>query len=374
MKVPRGVKMLVQPISGFKLFDVYPKLPVPKQQYYSVPNYSNVAFCALTSAGQAFKKLKNVPDAFFGGITINSSDISRISNELKKCTTVKKAVQYLKKYKPNMLKTERVIFERFEAVAQNSPRMKFQDLLQKWYPDALSELKREEFAVIDEIDKIALSLSNESMVKVRRETTKCSTAIIENDPQNTFKRKPALGNLLKIDVKPEEEKIMAKLLEKATYLPTSVTSENAFIVKYAGRSHNEIAFRLVSPSVATIDHVQAASRGGTNDIGNFLLTSAGANTLKQDMWFKKFVKRFPEIIANCQKYIDFIINVINRGGLKGNQAYPYKIRKTLIKESDGKVKLDLSLLKYTKEEAKALEKQTCHGSRNLKQQNFIAEI
>lgn len=358
--------MFLQPVRDYGEFgNLYLAKPFPKQQHNYGQNNKNVVFLASTTAGQAFKKLKNVPDAFFGRITINSSDIGRIGNELKKCTTVKKAVQYLKKYKPNMLRVEKEVFERFEAAAKDSPRMKFQDLLIKWYPDALNELKKEELTVIDEVEEASLKLSFDTMLQVKKETAKCQIAIIENDPQNTFKRKPALGSLLKIDYKPEEENAMAKVMEKAAYLPNSTTSLNAFIVKYAGRSHNEIAFRLVSPSVATIDHVQAASKGGGNDIGNFLLTSAGANTIKQDMWFKKFVKRFPEVIENCQKYIDFIINVINHGGLKGNQAYPYKIRKTLIKESGGKVKLDLSTLKYTKEEAKELEKKTCHGSNNL---------
>ena len=348
--------MIVQPVNGFRWFcRGYDSNSGSSNYQHRMPARSNVVFLA-TSAGQAFKKLRNVPDAFFGGITVNSSDMSRISIELLKCTTVQKAVKYLKKYEPNMLETERAVFNRFVAVAKASPRMHFQDLLSKWYQDALMQLKLEEFLIIDEIDKISLQFSPETMLKVRKETTKYRTAIIENDPQNTFKRKPALGKLLNIDVKPGEEKLMKKLMEKALYLPNSATSVNAFIVKYAGRSHYEIAYRLISSSVATIDHVKAASEGGENDIGNFLLTSAGANSLKQNMWFKNFVRRFPQVIGNCQKYIEFIINIINHGGLKGCQSYPYKIRKTLIKESDGKVKLDLSGLKYSKKEAEELEK------------------
>ena len=359
MQIVRGMEMQVQPIGRFWEFGRYNCRVYTSSEdlYTNTYNRKNVVFMASTSAGQAFKKLRNVPDAFFGGITINSSDISRISNELSKCTTVKKVVKYLKPYKSNMLKTERAIFERLEAVEKDSPRKLLQDILSKWYNDALIKLKMEEFSIIDEIDKISLSLSPETMINVRKETTKCRMAIIENDPQNTFKRKPALGNLLKIDIiKPEEEKIMAKLLEKASYLPNSTTSENAFIVKYSGRPHNEIAFRLISPSVATIDHVTPASKGGTDDIGNFLLTSAGANCLKQNMWLKNFIKRFPEVIENCQKYIDFMINIINHGGLKGLQSYPYKIKTKLIKESNNKIKLDLSKLKYSKKEAIKAEK------------------
>lgn len=354
------MEMLLQPISGFgaitRLYSTN-KSNLKQQNNYSSPSYNNVVFLASTAAGNPFKRLRDVPDAFFGGITISSAELEKIRTELLKCTTVKKAVQYLKKYKPKMLPVERRVFERFEEAAKDSPRMQFQDLLKQWYDQAWKKLRLEEFAVISDIDKIAMQLSPETAYSVILETTNCRKIIVENNPNNTFKRKTVLEALGNTDVKPGEEKIMKKLMEKAIYLPTSATSENAFIVKYANRSHNEISNRLVDTARLSIDHIRAAVTGGRNDISNFIPASAGANTLKQDMWFKKFVKRFPQVIENCQKFIDYIINIINNGGFKGNQAYPYKVRRTLIQESDGKVKLDLSKLRYTKEEAMRLEKE-----------------
>ncbi len=350
--------MLLQPINRFVYTDtLYSKKRQSTHQYCcDLPRKNYISFEASTSAGNPFKRLKNVPDAFFGGITINGAELDKIKKDLVKCNTVKKAVQYLKKYKPKMLKIESRMFERFENAAKDSPRMQFQDLLKQWYNEAIIKLKLEEFAVIDDIDKISLKMSPETTFAIRKETTDCRRVIIENNPNNTFKRKTVLDALKKITPKPGEEKIMQTLMDRAVYLPSSATSENAFIVKYANRSHNEISNRLVSSALLSIDHLKAAASGGENDIGNFIPVSAGANSLKQDMWFKKFIKRFPEIVENCQKFIDYMIDIINHGGFKGNQAYPYKVRKTLIHESNGKVKLDLSELKYTKEEAIALEK------------------
>lgn len=353
--------MLLQPLMGFgcqnHVFLTQKKTPI--QQHSTNNQYSNIVFLSSTSAGQPIRKLREVPCAFFDVITINSSDMDKIKKGLLSCTTVKKAVQYLKKYKEkNMLPTEKAIFERFEEAAKNSPRTQFQDLLKKWYDEALIKLKLEEFAVIDEIDGISLKLSPESIFNVRKETTNCRKIIIDNDPGNIFKRKTVLNSLRRIEIKPGEEKIMEELMDKAEYLPTSATSENAFIVKYANRSHNEISNRLITQSLLTIDHALAQSKGGENEIGNFLGTSAGANSLKGDMPLKKFIKRFPQAIKNCQRYIDFFIDLINNGGLKGNQSYPYKIKRRLASESNNKIKLDLSLFKYTKEEAKELEKET----------------
>jgi len=347
--------MFIQPIvNRFSVLNSLYIRPTVKQRENNDCNV--ISFHGSTSAGQPLRRLRNVPCAFFDIITINSSDIEKIKKEISKKNTVKQSVQYLRKYKHNMLPTELAIFERFETSAKDSPRMKFPDLLKKWYPEALIKLKLEEFNVLDDIDRIASKLSPDTNFAVRNEITNCRVLLRDNQPDKPFKRKTVLNALDRINPQPGEENIMAELMERANYLPTSATSENAFIVKYANRSHNEISDRLIISSVATIDHLLAASKGGENDIGNFILTSAGANNLKQDMPLKKFIKRFPQVIENCQKYIDFIIDIINRGGLKGNQSYPYKIKTTLARESNNKIKLDLSNFIYSKAEAKELEK------------------
>ena len=49
-----------------------------------------------------------------------------------------------------------------------------------------------------------------------------------------------------------------------------MTSENAFIVKYADRTQQEIAKRLIRTSLATIEHIKPNSEEGENNIANFL--------------------------------------------------------------------------------------------------------
>ncbi len=361
--------MLLQSVCGYRYTNIYQQITNKKPYDNCHTSNKNISFMGTTTAGKPIRKLKNVPDAYFGGITIDGDHLEKIKQNLVKCTTVKKAVQYLDKYKPNMLRVEKSMLERFKEVAFESSRKTFPDLLQMWYKDALMNLKIEEFAVIDMIDRIALELSPETTLAVWKETTDCRKIILDEDPNRRFKRKTVLEALGKIKPKRGEEKIMESLMESASYLPTSATSENAFIIKYADRSHNEICNRLITPSLLSIDHIFAASKGGPNDMSNFVGSSAGANVIKQDMWFKKFVRRFPEVITNCQKYIEFFINIINNGGFKGNQAYPYKIRERMIQESDGKVKLDLSSLKYTEDEALELEKASNRRDKRLDKVN-----
>ena len=67
---------------------------------------------------------------------------------------------------------------------------------------------------------------------------------------------------------------------------------------------------------------------------------------------------FPIIFINTfeEDKVDDIIREIHAGNMQGNETYPYKIKKKLMEESDGRIMISLSTYKYTEEEAaKAVE-------------------
>ena len=203
-----------------------------------------------------------------------------------------------------MQKTEKKVFKIFEEYAKENPEEILPNILKKHYSDALTKLKLEEFNVLDDVDKISLKLSPEQALAVHHKTTRCRQVIIDNNQEEgIFKRKILLNSLDEIKPKRGEKKIYEKLKDRAIYLPTSGTSENAFIVKYADRSQGEIAKRIVRASAATIEHVQPNSKRGENAISNCMLVSANANSLRSNMPLSKFIDRFPMVLKNCQKYI-----------------------------------------------------------------------
>ena len=312
---------------------------------------NNVSFKANTSAGGPLKRLRNIICPYFGVEMISGSELKKIEDKLDQCKNVRDVVNSLKKYKKNMLKTERKMFSRFANMAQVHPDMKLQDCLKMWYGEAITKLKLEEFNVLDDVDKISLGLSPENALNVHAKTTRCREVILADNKEDTFKRKTLLDSLEEILPKSGEKRVYEKLKDRAIYLPTSGTSENAFVVKYANREQPEIAKRLIRTSVATIEHIKPDSKEGENSIANFMLTSAGANNMRSNMPLPKFIEMFPFIPENCQKYINQIIDIIHKGWLKGNETYPYKVKKTLEKESRGAINLDLSNYKYTKKEA-----------------------
>ena len=315
------------------------------------------SFMGTTSAGTPLRKLRGVVCPYFGVKMITSAELPRLESKIEKCQNVGEIVKLLKPYRSFMQKTEKKVFKIFVEYAKENPEEILPNILKMHYSDALTKLKLEEFNVLDDVDKISLKLSPEQALAVHHKTTRCRQVIIDNNQEEgIFKRKILLNSLDEIKPKRGEKKIYEKLKDRAIYLPTSGTSENAFIVKYADRSQGEIAKRIVRASAATIEHVQPNSKRGENAISNFMLVSANANSLRSNMPLSKFIDRFPMVLKNCQKYINQIITIIQDGGLKGNEDYPYKIRKTLIRETGGRINLNLDNYCYNEKEAKRVAK------------------
>ena len=145
--------------------------------------------------------------------------------------------------------------------------------------------------------------------------------------------------------------IFNDIKNKALFLPTSESSRNAFVVKYSKRNQTEITRRLFIASTGSIEHVTPSSLGGLNTIGNFLLTSASGNRYRENMPLPEYIKRHPKIPKYMQMYIDDVIREIHAGNLQGNETYPYKIKKKLMEESEGRIMISLSGYKYSEKEA-----------------------
>ena len=334
-----------------KIFNIQPNRKQKAQLYAcSLPP----SFKASTSAGTPLRKLKGIVCPYFGVKIITGTELTKLELKIDKCKNIGEIVKLLKPYKSFMQKTEKKVFKIFEEHSKEQPEEILPNILQTHYNEALTKLKLEEFSVLDDVDKISLKLSPEQALAVHKKTTKCRQIIIDNQKEKTFKRQTLLGSLDEIKPKRGERKIYESLKDRALYLPTSGTSVNAFIVKYAERTQEEIAKRIIRASAGTIEHVKPNSKNGKNEISNFMLVSANANSLRANMPLSKFIERFPMVLKNCQKYINQIISIIMAGGLRGKEDYPYKIKKTLLRESGGIINLNLDNFCYSEKDAKRI--------------------
>ena len=314
-------------------------------------HYYDIPFDGKTSAGKPLRRLKGITCPYRGIKIIPSDTIKTFEKGLAKCKTAQDAVKLLYPYQNNMLPIEKSIYAIFKDFTLFNPEGNLQNCLQMIKANSLTKLKLEEMEVLDEVDMLTRKLSPQSALLIRARTTKCRQIIISDSKRDTFKRKTFLNSLEEVIVNENEKEIFNDIKNKALFLPTSESSTNAFIVKYSTRKQQEIIRRLFISSTGSIEHITPASLGGLNTIGNFLLTTASGNRYRENMPLTEYIKRHPQIPQYMQMYIDDIIREIHKGNLEGNETYPYKVKKRLMEESQGRIMISLSAYKYSEEEA-----------------------
>ena len=318
--------------------------------------YYDIPYEGKTSAGKPLRRLKNITCPYRGIKIIPSEMIKGFEKNLENCTTAEESVTLLSKYQDHMLEVEKSMYAIFSDFARINPEDNLQNCLEMIKTNCLTRLKLEEMEVLDEVDALTRRLSATTALVIRAKTTSCRQMILSSATHDTFKRKLFLNSLEEVIPKENEREIFNDIKNKALFLPTSESSRNAFVVKYSKRSQTEIVRRLFIASTGSIEHVTPASNGGLNTIGNFLLTTASGNRYRENMPLPEYIKRHPQIPKYMQLYINDVIREIHNGNMCGNETYPYKIKKKLFEESQGRIAISLSQYQYSEEEAaKAVE-------------------
>ena len=353
--------MRIQSVSFYKQYSAYRSFkPVSKPSQPHKPRiteenylyyYYDIPFQGSTSAGKPLRRMKDVTCPYRGIKIIPGTALRGFEKSLAKCNTAEQIVALIGQYYDNLLPTEKSMYAIFKDFSMLNPDDNIQNCLQMLYTNCLTKLKLEEFNVLDDVDIMSRKLSPSTAMKLRHKTTRCRQIILDNKLQDSFKRKTFLASLDEIIPNDNEREIFNDIKNKALFLPTSGSSKNAFVVKYSRREQEESARRLFIGSTGSIEHVTPDSLGGLNTIGNFLLTSADGNRYRENMPLTEYIKRHPNIPMYMQQYMDDVIRNIHEGGLQGNETYPYKIKKKLMEESNGRIMISLGKYKYTEEEA-----------------------
>lgn len=361
------------------------------------------AFRSATSNGKFLMKLSHIRDPYSGVIILTPNEVDGISRAVSKKQSTAGKLHVLANYTESMLPVEKGMYGFFCEVNKKNKNLGFSEILKMQYPHAIKGLIMHQNEVFDKIEKASEVLSQKNKNKVLNELAEARERILlpEDDLKHHFKRKTFINKLVriqcndvlnnvknKIETLPEDKQLRAKKdYAKARYLinnvphdqyvdnehrpidlvyrlhkkyvpnfkdemadvidisktlPTSNDSMNAFVVKYADRSDGEICDRLILPSRASVEHVQADSLGGENEAANFILATSSRNSERGNMPIKEFIKKYPEIPKHTQEYMDDIIREGNRGQLAGHEWYPYLIKDTIKAESG----IDVNISKY----------------------------
>lgn len=165
-----------------------------------------------------------------------------------------------------------------------------------------------------------------------------------------------LNNL--IDPIPDEE-LKNKLRNLAISLPGSRNSVSAYIMKFSREPSHKIAYRLLWPNMASVEHILPQSKGGADEMYNFGGAGTRVNADRGNIDFVEQIKRMPETEQNSQKYVDSLINFVKRGIFRRNHVqtrYIDDFCKTVQIQSDGMINLNTSELKEHRQKGAILLK------------------
>ena len=221
--------------------------------------------------------------------------------------------------------------------------------------------------IINEIEEMAkATLSKQTKARVLNETQKSKALLNASNTSYPFKRKKFIEILNRIPLAKDDVEGMQKILEKADSIPTSGKSANAFIAKYSNRnvpqgngamvsrSDSEIMQRLLDPSVQSVEHIRpqvtfktssGSYKGAKDVIENLALAHKQCNSDRGHLTLEQYMKINPKAKESIQKHVDFLINEIKAGRLKGMEHYPEQLKETFARETDGRLMLDISEIK-----------------------------
>ena len=118
-------------------------------------------------------------------------------------------------------------------------------------------------------------------------------------------------------------------------------------MKFSREPSWKIAYRLIWPNMASVEHILPQSKGGVDEMYNFGGAGTRVNAERSNIDFTEQIERMPETEKNSQKYVNRLINFVKKGIFRKNNVktnYIDDFCKTVYTQSNGAIDLDTSEL------------------------------
>ena len=332
-----------------KIQAILPKISYPKiQPKQTKTNLEPLAddvfiksptFKASCSTGNfALKKYPEIACGSCGKHMVTSDDIEEIGFDIQG-TTGKKLISVLDKYKGLYRPLEEEIVQDIKYIATRNKNLKIDEIVQCMNKVYINELRQEQRGILAQLKEIAGKANSRDKKIIERFVTTSENLIYLESEDKFFKRKTFIRKLEEIAAGIKNQEVAKEMVELAHKLPASSDSRGAFFAKYSRRSEREIAQRLITPSLVTVEHIKPQSLGGADDTSNYILECGSCNSRRGNMPYIEWFKRMPEMPENLQKYIKVASKVIEREKIEGYESYIDDIITTFKTETKGEVKL-----------------------------------
>ena len=242
-----------------------------------------------------------------------------------------------------------VMYRQLKFLSKKFPKKNIQELLQTQFKKAEVNLIVEQREILDSLNFMSWELPEKKGMQLRKIVGETFEMIFkrEPNPQKRFKRKKVIESFDAFTNTINDPKLKKKIGKAIRELPTSDNSINAFIVKYASRSPEEIAMKLHREDFATLEHIIPDCRGGRLVIWE----CSEDNAARGNSYLLEQLQKHPEMPTNLQKHIDRLIEIHNieyelepkakRNLLKN---YIFSLQNEYAMASGGALKPDISAL------------------------------
>jgi len=266
-----------------------------------------------------------------------TDEISQTKNPVE-IAILKKMTQLAKKL-PEKTEDEAINAKTIKSKVKRHKKIKNKRTLIKERADILTQI---------EILRTGTSLQkNDELTKLFSQTR----SKIYNIPiVIPFNRKSFIYELQKITDTLEDQKLAHKMVQKAIQLPTSHDDISAFIMKCVEYSSDKIGYNMMSGSAGCIDHLIPFVKGGKDCIENYGISSAYYNSERAERSIAQQLKKYPQTYINCQKQVNKLIELCNRGVFKKvklpkHYIYSFARRMYKLSPEDNRLVLNLDKLK-----------------------------
>lgn len=251
------------------------------------------------------------------------------------------------KHSEFLLPQEQKILAHLQKLQAQEPEKSVRELVVEERQRRLDSLEAKQYSIMDEIAAVGEGLKGGDKIKVEQLSETSSNIIFERSNTFAFQRGKFIELVENLHLKDKEAQ--AEIMGLAEELPSSLTSEDAWFVKYGGLdkkkqpySSRTITEKLLAPAYTNTDHVHPWNRGGYDAVSNFWLMHARCNIIKTD---KPFTEWLNEDRSHRIDYIGQYLRDAQEAIDKSDDPkmhpkydlYSAKLAKTIYYETDGDV-------------------------------------
>ena len=309
-----------------------------------------------------------IPCPCCGHIMLDVDKFNKFEEKVLSTTDPGEILKYIGELKQYLHPVESKIYSMMVSKHYDNPDMTLHDMLRSKLPKAEKKIIHEQSRIFTNIGIMSRKLPDEERENVnkliqetyarildKRETSRFSRMIFIEKLKTLLLNEPPinyndLNSIQKVNFKPisQVSQTARDIIAEAAKLPMAHNNPDAFIIKYEKRNYGKanpdqkIALRMLSNSLATIEHIKPSKLKGGTSPENLALECAGDNNRRRHESLISQVVENPQMIINYPRYMSRLVELHKNGKLEKN--YIKQTNRTYSSLSLGILDADLTAL------------------------------